>query len=64
MDITVFLKLQKRVRDLEQERRRQQIDLEKMEELAKRKVCFFLYEVFLIHSHYLLAWLALQVGSK
>ncbi|XP_058850980.1 unconventional myosin-Vb isoform X2 [Acipenser ruthenus] len=37
MDITVFLKLQKRVRDLEQERRRLQIDLEKMEELAKRK---------------------------
>uniref|UniRef100_A0A8C9TTT1 Myosin VB n=1 Tax=Scleropages formosus TaxID=113540 RepID=A0A8C9TTT1_SCLFO len=38
MDIGVFMKLQKRVRELEQERRRLQTNLEKMEELAKRKV--------------------------
>ncbi|KAL4617287.1 unconventional myosin-Vb isoform X3 [Arapaima gigas] len=37
MDIGLFMKLQKRVRELEQERRRLQINLEKMEELAKRK---------------------------
>uniref|UniRef100_A0A8C9SH35 Myosin VB n=1 Tax=Scleropages formosus TaxID=113540 RepID=A0A8C9SH35_SCLFO len=37
MDIGVFMKLQKRVRELEQERRRLQTNLEKMEELAKRK---------------------------
>ncbi|XP_039606325.1 unconventional myosin-Vb isoform X1 [Polypterus senegalus] len=37
MDMTLFLKLQKRVRELEQERRRLQTDLEKMEEQAKKK---------------------------
>nr|XP_023664120.1 unconventional myosin-Vb isoform X2 [Paramormyrops kingsleyae] len=37
MDITLFLKLQKRVRELEQERRKLQVNLEKMEELANRK---------------------------
>ncbi|KAL2100115.1 hypothetical protein ACEWY4_004509 [Coilia grayii] len=37
MDISLFMKLQKRVRELEQERKRLQSSLEKMEELAKRK---------------------------
>uniref|UniRef100_A0A669CAF6 Myosin VB n=1 Tax=Oreochromis niloticus TaxID=8128 RepID=A0A669CAF6_ORENI len=38
MDISLFMKLQKRVRELEQERRKLQLTVEKMEELAKRKV--------------------------
>uniref|UniRef100_A0A4W5PX44 Myosin VB n=1 Tax=Hucho hucho TaxID=62062 RepID=A0A4W5PX44_9TELE len=38
MDIGVFMKLQKRVRELEQERKRLQVNLEKMEDQAKRKV--------------------------
>lgn len=37
-DISVFMKLQKRVRELEQERKRLQTNLEKMEELSKQKV--------------------------
>ncbi|KAM3599551.1 uncharacterized protein V6R79_007865 [Siganus canaliculatus] len=37
MDISLFMKLQKRVRELEQERRRLQGSVDKMEELAKRK---------------------------
>ncbi|MEQ2204127.1 hypothetical protein XENOCAPTIV_008351, partial [Xenoophorus captivus] len=37
MDISVFLKLQKRVRELETENKRLQVNLDKMEELAKRK---------------------------
>ncbi|XP_041825966.1 unconventional myosin-Vb isoform X2 [Melanotaenia boesemani] len=37
MDISLFMKLQKRVRELEQERKRLQVNLEKMEELANRK---------------------------
>ncbi|XP_024154418.1 unconventional myosin-Vb [Oryzias melastigma] len=37
MDIGLFLKLQKRVRELEQERKRLQVNLDKMEELARRK---------------------------
>ncbi|XP_063066308.1 unconventional myosin-Vb isoform X2 [Engraulis encrasicolus] len=37
MDISLFMKLQKRVRELEQERKRLQSSLEKMEDLAKRK---------------------------
>ncbi|XP_078142481.1 unconventional myosin-Vb isoform X1 [Centroberyx gerrardi] len=37
MDISLFMKLQKRVRELEQERKRLQINLDKMEELAKHK---------------------------
>ncbi|XP_075312425.1 unconventional myosin-Vb isoform X2 [Odontesthes bonariensis] len=37
MDISLFMKLQKRVRELEQERKRLQANLDKMEELAKRK---------------------------
>ncbi|XP_066501626.1 unconventional myosin-Vb isoform X1 [Hoplias malabaricus] len=36
-DLSVFMKLQKRVRELEQERKRLQTTLEKMEELSKRK---------------------------
>ncbi|KAK3555272.1 hypothetical protein QTP86_014884 [Hemibagrus guttatus] len=36
-DISVFMKLQKRVRELEQERKRLQTNLEKMEELNKQK---------------------------
>uniref|UniRef100_A0A4W6FEI7 Myosin VB n=1 Tax=Lates calcarifer TaxID=8187 RepID=A0A4W6FEI7_LATCA len=35
MDISLFMKLQKRVRELEQERKRLQISVDKMEELAK-----------------------------
>ena len=41
MDISLFMKLQKRVRELEQERKRLQISLDKMEELAKRRVRIF-----------------------
>lgn len=37
MDISLFMKLQKRVRELEQERKRLQGAVDKMEELAKRK---------------------------
>ncbi|XP_034402698.1 unconventional myosin-Vb isoform X1 [Cyclopterus lumpus] len=37
MDIGLFMKLQKRVRELEQERKRLQVNLDKMEELAKRR---------------------------
>ncbi|XP_051249881.1 unconventional myosin-Vb isoform X1 [Dicentrarchus labrax] len=37
MDISLFMKLQKRVRELEQERKRLQANVDKMEELAKRK---------------------------
>ncbi|XP_035995762.1 unconventional myosin-Vb isoform X2 [Fundulus heteroclitus] len=37
MDISLFMKLQKRVRELETERKRLQLNLDKMEELAKRK---------------------------
>lgn len=37
-DISVFMKLQKRVRELEQERKRLQTNLEKIEELNKHKV--------------------------
>ncbi|KAM8829263.1 unconventional myosin-Vb isoform 4-T4 [Spinachia spinachia] len=37
MDIGVFMKLQKRVRELEQERRRLQVNLDKMEELARSR---------------------------
>lgn len=53
MDISLFMKLQKRVRELEQERRRLQANVEKMEELNKRKVIHlstrdYLYYMFLI----------------
>ncbi|KAG7219021.1 hypothetical protein INR49_005921 [Caranx melampygus] len=37
MDISLFMKLQKRVRELEQERRRLQNNLDKMEELSKQR---------------------------
>ncbi|XP_029025243.1 unconventional myosin-Vb isoform X2 [Betta splendens] len=37
MDISVFMKLQKRVRELEQERKRLQSNVDKMEELSKRR---------------------------
>uniref|UniRef100_A0A8C2I6U4 Unconventional myosin-Vb n=1 Tax=Cyprinus carpio TaxID=7962 RepID=A0A8C2I6U4_CYPCA len=37
MDLSVFMKLQKRVRELEQERKRLQTNLEKVEELSKHK---------------------------
>ncbi|XP_037607713.1 unconventional myosin-Vb isoform X3 [Sebastes umbrosus] len=37
MDISLFVKLQKRVRELEQERKRLQVNLDKMEELSKRR---------------------------
>ncbi|XP_023254946.1 unconventional myosin-Vb-like, partial [Seriola lalandi dorsalis] len=37
MDISLFMKLQKRVRELEQERKRLQLNVDKMEELAKRR---------------------------
>ncbi|KAK2094363.1 Unconventional myosin-Vb [Saguinus oedipus] len=38
MDMTVFLKLQKRVRELEQERKKLQVQLEKREQQDSRKV--------------------------
>lgn len=38
MDLTVFLKLQKRVRELEQERKKLQVQLEKREQQDSRKV--------------------------
>ncbi|KAK0150594.1 Unconventional myosin-Vb [Merluccius polli] len=38
MDISIFMKLQKRVRELEQERKRMQNNIDKMEELTKSKV--------------------------
>jgi myosin-5 len=38
MDIGVFMKLQKRVRELEQERKRLQVNLEKMEDQVNCKV--------------------------
>uniref|UniRef100_A0A3Q3WQY3 Uncharacterized protein n=1 Tax=Mola mola TaxID=94237 RepID=A0A3Q3WQY3_MOLML len=41
MDISLFMKLQKRVRELEQERRRLQASVDKMEELNKRKVTVY-----------------------
>lgn len=41
MDISLFMKLQKRVRELEQERKRLQSNVDKMEELAKRRVTIF-----------------------
>lgn len=37
MDLTVFLKLQKRVRELEQERKKLQVQLEKREQQDSRK---------------------------
>uniref|UniRef100_A0A672S8P9 Unconventional myosin-Vb-like n=1 Tax=Sinocyclocheilus grahami TaxID=75366 RepID=A0A672S8P9_SINGR len=41
MDLSVFMKLQKRVRELEQERKRLQTNLEKVEELSTHKACLF-----------------------
>lgn len=38
MDISLFMKLQKRVRELEQERRRLQSTVDRMEDLTKRRV--------------------------
>lgn len=38
MDISLFMKLQKRVRELELERKRLQVSVDKMEELARSKV--------------------------
>lgn len=38
MDISIFVKLQKRVRDLEQERKRLQASLDKIDEAARNKV--------------------------
>lgn len=43
MDISLFMKLQKRVRELEQERKRLQASVDKMEELNKRKVTVTVY---------------------
>ncbi|TRY99623.1 hypothetical protein DNTS_004817 [Danionella cerebrum] len=40
MDLSVFMKLQKRVRELEQERKKLQTSLDKVEELSKRKACY------------------------
>lgn len=37
MDLTVFLKLQKRVRELEQERKKLQVQLEKREQQDSKK---------------------------
>lgn len=41
MDISLFMKLQKRVRELEHERKRLQDNVDKMEELNKRKVAVY-----------------------
>lgn len=41
MDISLFMKLQKRVRELEQERKRLQASVDKMEELNKHKVVIY-----------------------
>lgn len=41
MDIGLFMKLQKRVRELEQERKRLQASVDKMEELNKYKVTVY-----------------------
>lgn len=41
MDISLFMKLQKRVRELEQERKRLQSNVDKMEELTKHRVWNF-----------------------
>lgn len=38
MDMTVFLKLQKRVRELEQERKKLQVQLEKKEQQDGKRV--------------------------
>lgn len=38
MDLTVFLKLQKRVRELEQERKKLQVQLEKKEQQDSKKI--------------------------
>lgn len=38
MDISLFMKLQKRVRELEHEKKRLQSSVDKMEELDKRRV--------------------------
>lgn len=46
MDIGLFMKLQKRVRELEQERKRLQTSVDKMEELNKRKVTHRNREIF------------------
>ena len=48
MDISLFMKLQKRVRELETERKRLQTSVDKMEELAKRKVTVSVR----IHQHW------------
>ncbi len=51
-DLSVFLKLQKRVRELEQERKRLQTNLEKVEELSKHKACVFVMSFLLSYcSH-------------
>lgn len=50
MDLSVFMKLQKRVRELEQERKRLQTNLEKVEELSKHKACAFVMSFLLLYS--------------
>uniref|UniRef100_A0A673C341 Unconventional myosin-Vb n=1 Tax=Sphaeramia orbicularis TaxID=375764 RepID=A0A673C341_9TELE len=44
MDISLFMKLQKRVRELEQERKRLQMNVDKMEELVKHKLDIAVHE--------------------
>lgn len=51
MDLSVFMKLQKRVRELEQERKRLQTNLEKVEELSQRKACVFVMSLLSFSSH-------------
>lgn len=50
MDLSVFMKLQKRVRELEQERKRLQTNLDKVEELSKHKACLFVMAALLSFS--------------
>lgn len=56
MDLTVFMKLQKRVRELEQERKRLQTNLDKVEELSKHKACLFVMAPLLSFSSHSWQW--------
>lgn len=56
MDLSVFMKLQKRVRELEQERKRLQTNLEKVEELSQRKACVFVMSALLSFSSHSCQW--------
>lgn len=63
MDLSVFMKLQKRVRELEQERKRLQTNLDKVEELSKRKACLFVMSALLSCFH-LISQLTMKQNKK